>query len=87
MYSLAWFSLLFCTILGADYSKKSKCYKDVKIATHKKYLNDIKKRVMSLLNILLTLFHLAFNSLKYIIIPFSFKLYDICLSILTFIIY
>ena len=76
MYSIACFSLLFCTILGTDYSKNSNCYKDVKITTHKIF-NGIKKRVMSLFNVGLTLFHLAFNSLKYIRIPFSFKLYDI----------
>ena len=76
MYTMACFALLFCTILGADYSKNSKCYKNVKITTHK-YFNGVKKRVMSLFNTGLTLFHLAFNSLRYIRIPYHFKLYDI----------
>ena len=76
MYSLACFSTLFLTILGADYSKNTKCYKNVKITTHKK-INGVKKRVMSLFNTGLTLFHLAFNSLRYIRLPFSFMLYDI----------
>ena len=71
---------VFTTILGADYSKNSKCYKNVKIETHKKYNIDgkiIRKRIMSLFNIGLTLFNMAYNSLSYIRIPFSFKLYDV----------
>ena len=80
MYTLICFSTLFLTILGADYSKNSRCYKKVKITTYKFFIEDgikIKRRVMSLFNTGLTLFHLAFNSSKYIRIPFSFILYDI----------
>ena len=80
MYTLICFSTLFLTILGTDYSKNSSCYKNVDITTHKFfYVNGtrVKKRVMSLFNTGLTLFHLAFNSSKYIRIPFSFTLYDI----------
>ena len=80
MYTIVCFSTLFLTILGADYSKNSRCYKKVKITTHKFFVEDgvkIKRRVMSLFNTGLTLFHLAFNSSKYIRIPFSFILYDI----------
>ena len=71
---------LYLTILGIDFSKNTKCYRKVKIETHKIYIIDnkkIKKRIMSLFNIGLTLFKLAFNSLVYIRIPTSFKLYDI----------
>ena len=56
------------------------CYKDVKITTHKFFIENgirVKKRVMSLFNTGLTLFHLAFNSSRYIRLPFSFTLYDI----------
>lgn len=80
MYSITCFTVLFLTILGADYSKNTKCYKKVKITTHKHFIQNgvrIKKRVMSLFNTGLTLFHLAFNSKRYIRLPFSFILYDI----------
>ena len=80
MYTLICFSTLYLTILGADYSKNSCCYKTVKITTHKYFIENgirVKKRVMSLFNTGLTLFHLAFNSSRYIRLPFSFTLYDI----------
>lgn len=80
MYTLVCFSTLYLTILGADYSKNSSCYKNVKITTHKYFIENgirVKKRVMSLFNTGLTLFHLAFNSSRYIRLPFSFTLYDI----------
>ncbi len=77
MYTIVCFATLFLTIVGADYSKNTKCYKNVKITTHKKYSNGKKIRVISLFNTGLILFNLAFNSRKYIRIPFSFKLYDI----------
>ena len=80
MYTLVCFSTLYLTILGADYSKNSSCYKTVKITTHKYFIENgirVKKRVMSLFNTGLTLFHLAFNSSRYIRLPFSFTLYDI----------
>ena len=65
------------TILEADYTKNSKCYKDVKITTYKNYVNKGKVRVMSLFNTGLTLFKLAVNSLKYVRIPFRMILYDV----------
>lgn len=77
LYSLVCFSILFLTIIGTDYSKNTKCYKNVKITTHKTYKNKGKVRVISLFNTGLTLFKLAFNSLKYIRIPFKMILYDI----------
>ena len=75
MYTIACFTTLFLTIFGSDFTKNSKCYRNVKITTHKTS-NGIRKRVMSLFNVGLTLFNCAFNSSKYIRIPFSFTLYD-----------
>ena len=69
--------VLFLTIIGADYSKNTKCYKNEKIVTHKVYKNKGKVRVMSLFRIGLTLFHRAINSTKYIRLPIRFILYDI----------
>lgn len=65
-------SSLFNNNLGHIYCVRLKgnitVYKDGK---------KIKKRIMSLFNVGLTLFHIAFNSIIYIRIPLSFKLYDI----------
>ena len=77
LYSLVCFSTLFLTIIGADYSKNTRCYKNIKLTTHKTYKGKGKVRVMSLFNIGLTLFKMAINSLKYIRIPFNMKLYDV----------
>ena len=76
LYAVTCFASIFLIILGADYSKNTKCYKNEKIVTHK-VIKGVKRRVMSLFNVGLTLFKRAYNSLKYIRIPFSFKLYDI----------
>jgi len=76
MYSIACFTTLFLVIIGADYTKNTNVYKNVKLTTHKKFKDGI-KRVMSLFNIGLTLFKLAFNSNKYIRIPYKFILYDL----------
>ena len=76
MYTMASFAHLFMTILGTDYSKNTRVYKNVKIKTHK--ITKVKKiRIMSLFNTGLILFHLAYQSAKYIRIPFKFILYDI----------
>lgn len=80
MYTCVCTCTLYLTILGVDYSKNTRCYKDVKIETHKTYIinnKKVKKRIMSLFNTGLTLFKRAFNSIIYIRIPLSFKLYDI----------
>ena len=80
MYTLLCVCVTYLTILGADYSKNSRCYKNEKIETHKIYIVDetrTKKRVISLFNTGLTLFKRAFCSLKYIRLPFTFILYDI----------
>ena len=77
MYTLICFSTLFLTIFGADYTKNSRCYKKVKLTTHKKFKDGSIKRIMSLFNIGLTLFKRAFNSSRYIRVPYTFTLYDI----------
>lgn len=80
MYTCICTCILYLTILGIDYSKNTRCYRNVKIETHKTYNEDgkkIKRRIMSLFNVGLTLFKLAFNSHIYIRIPITFKLYDI----------
>lgn len=77
LYTLVCFATLFLTIIGADYSKNTKCYKNTKIETHKVYKKKGKVRVMSLFNVGLTLIKLAHNSRQYIRIPFKLILYDI----------
>lgn len=76
MYTMACFSVLFMTIIGADYSKNTRVYKNFKIKTHKTDKGK-KIRIMSLFNTGLTLFNRAFNSSRYIRIPYKFILYDI----------
>ena len=58
MLCTLWFCtvVLFLTIIGADYSRNTKCYKNEKIVTHKVYKNKGKVRVMSLFRIGLTFF-------------------------------
>ena len=65
MYCMCCFSVLFITILGADFTKNSRVYKNIKIKTHTKS-NKKKIRILSLFNTGLILFNMAFNSLKYI---------------------
>lgn len=77
MYALVCTAILFLTILGTEYSKNSKCYRKVKIETHKNYKNKGRIRIMSLFNTGLTLFKRAINSMIYIRIPIRFILYDI----------
>lgn len=76
MYTMACTVVLFLTILGTDYSKNTRCYKNEKLETHKVYKNKGKVRVMSLFKTGLTLFHRAINSKKYIRLPINFILYD-----------
>ena len=75
MYTMACFTTLYLTILGSDFTKNSKCYKNVKIKTHTTS-HGKKTRILSLFNTGLTLFNRAFESLRYIRIPYSFILYD-----------
>ena len=69
MYTMACTVVLFLTILGTEYFKNSKCYKNEKIVTHKVYKNKGKVKFMSLFRIGLTLFHRTINSTKYIRLP------------------
>ena len=41
MYTIACFSTLFLVIFEDDYTKNSKCYKNIKLTTHKKFKNGI----------------------------------------------
>lgn len=80
MYTCICTCILYLTTLGVDFSKNSNCYKNIIIKAHKNYIIDdkkIKKRIMSLFNVGLTLFKRAFNSDLHIRIPVTFKLYDI----------
>lgn len=80
MYSVLCICLTYLTLVGADFSKNSRCYKHIRITTHKKYLingKKIKKRIMSLFRTGLTLFLLAINSSIYVRLPMTFILYDI----------
>ena len=76
MYCFACIGVLYLTILGSDYSKNPRCYKHTKIKTHTK-VRGIKIRIKPLFNTGLTLFHRAFESLKYVTLSFKFILYDI----------
>ena len=73
---MACLGVLFLTILGADFSKNTKCYKNTVIKTHKKAKGK-KIRILSLFNTGLTLFKRAFNSSVYIRTSIKFILYDI----------
>ena len=48
MYTIVCFSILTLTLIGTDYTKNKKCYKNIKFETHKNYKNKGKVRIMSL---------------------------------------
>lgn len=75
LYSLTCFNVLFMTIIGADYATNKHRYSSFKIKTHS-VVNGVKTRVISLFNTGLTIFNRAFNSSRYLRIPFHFTLYD-----------
>ena len=76
MYTIACFSVTFMVILGSDYTKNTKSYKHISFTTHTNS-NNRKIRIMSLFNVGLTLFKMAFESTIYIRIPYTFILYDL----------
>lgn len=76
LYCMLCVSIVFLTILGSEFLKNSRCYRNVKITTHK-VSNNKKFRALSLFNTGLTLFHIAFNSSRYIRLPVRFILYDV----------
>ena len=73
MYSILCTVSLYLTLLRSDFAKKMKCYKNVKISTRTSS-NRKRIRILYLFNTGLTLFHLAFNSLRNI--QLYFVLYD-----------
>ena len=75
MYTCVCLATLLLTILGADYSKNSSCYKKSTITT-KNFYKDKSKRSISLFNTGLILFKRAYNSTIYIRLPLNFILYD-----------
>ena len=77
MFGLMCIALLWLTILGADYSKNKSHFKNyLKIRCSKKNGSNL-KRIISLFNVGLIYFNLAFCSTKYAIIKCNFLLYDI----------
>ena len=76
MYTFSCIGVLLLTTIGADYSRNAKSYKDTKIKTHT-VSKGKKIRIKSLFNTGLTLFHRAFESLRYVRINFKFIFYDI----------
>lgn len=76
MHRFVCIGVLYLTIMGSDYSENTRSYKHTKIKTHTK-VRGIKIRTKSLFNTGLTLFHRAFELLKYAKLSFKFILYDI----------
>lgn len=77
LFGLVCFSVLMLTVLGCDYTKNNKCYRNLKIESTKKYKNGGLRRVISLFKIGLLLFNKAFNSSFYVRFPNRFILYDV----------
>ena len=75
MYTMVCFATLFLVLIGTDYAKNPKDFNG-KIQTHK-IVKGIKRRVKSLFNTGLNLFHMAFNSHTKIRLPMHFILYDV----------
>ena len=76
MFAMVCFATLFMVILGTEYSRNTSCYKNIKITTHK-VIKGIKKRVVSLFKVGLTLIKISFTSRLHVRIPYRFVLYDI----------
>ena len=51
MYCMASIGILYLTILGCDYAKNSKCYKNVKLTVKKANKDNRKIRILSLFNV------------------------------------
>ena len=75
MYCFVCIGVLYLTILESDYAENTRSYKHTKIKTHIT-VRGIKTRTLSLFNTGLTLFHRAFESLKYVRLSFRLILYD-----------
>ena len=78
LFTLMCVALLWLTIIGADYSKNKHHFSNsiFKHRTSKKN-GSSSKRIISLFNTGLTIFHLAFCSYNYFNIKCNFILYDI----------
>ena len=76
MFGCVCFCVTYLTMVGCDFTKNTKCYKNTKIKTHS-IRNNKKVRIVSLFNTGLILFTRAICSLVYIRIPFNFVLHDI----------
>ena len=76
MFSIMCFSVVFITIIGADYCRNQSVYKNNKIETHKKY-KGIKERIVSIFNTGLIIFHRAYCSTVKFRLPIHFTLYDV----------
>ena len=80
IYSVLCVCVTYLIILDADFSKNSKCYRSVKITTHKIYIidgNRTKKQVIFSIHTGLTLLKIDFNSYNYIRLSMTFKLCNI----------
>lgn len=75
LYATLCIALTLIVCIGADYTKNSRCYREVKIRTLQS--KNTRKRVMSVFKVGLTIFKMSVNSLKYIRLPLSFTLYDL----------
>ena len=69
MFGLLNVALTWLSILGADYTKNGHTY-SIKI-------KGVVKRVMSIFEVGLTLFNIAYNSIRYFRIKTNFVLYDL----------
>lgn len=76
LYATLCITLSLLTCLGIEYSKNTKCYKNVKIQTHKRNKQHKLIRVLSVFKTGLILFKLATHSSIYIRLPLHFILYD-----------
>lgn len=76
LYSLVCIATTYCICLGTDVSKNWEYYEDIGIRIVRT-IKKTRKRVISLFQVGLKLFHLAINSPNSYRIPFTFRLYDI----------
>ena len=76
MFSIMYFAFIFITIIDTDYCRNQSRYKTNKIETQKEY-NGIKRRMVSIFNTGLIVFHRAYYSTKNFRLHLHFTLYDI----------
>lgn len=76
LYSLLCLATSYFICLGTEVSKNSKCYKSLGFKTTRITHQRKRIRLTSLFKTGVRLFSLAFSSIKYYRLPFTFKLYD-----------